>query len=155
MYKDQHVLDSKNLQEMIDKLAKIPLLYQPGTKWIYSMSMDIEGYIVEKLSGQSLPDFMREQIFAPLGMRDAGFYVPEDKRDRFATLYKADPRRQSGRRPGRLLRHWATSKAQPTMPSGGGGMVSTTEDYYRFAQMLARPRRIERRAHPGALQRSN
>ncbi len=135
MYNDQHVLESKNLQEMIDKLAKTPLLYQPGKSWIYSMSMDIEGYIVEKLSGQSLPDFMRDQIFSPLGMRDAGFYVPEDKRGRFATLYKADS-------DGKLVvdpdgccgtREY---KAQPTMPSGGGGLVSTTEDYYRFAQMF-------------------
>jgi CubicO group peptidase (beta-lactamase class C family) len=135
LYKDQHVLESKNLQEMIDKLAKIPLLYQPGTKWIYSMSMDIEGYIVEKLSGQPLPDFMREQIFTPLGMRDAGFYVPEEKYDRLATLYKADA-------DGNLVVDPAACcgmkafKEQPTMPSGGGGMVSTTEDYYRFAQMF-------------------
>ncbi len=135
MYKDQHVLGSKNLQEMIDKLSKIPLLYQPGTKWIYSMSMDIEGYIIEKLSGQPLPDFMSENIFTPLGMRDAGFYVPEDKRDRFATLYKADS-------DGNLVVNAAAAgglrdfKVQPTMPSGGGGLVSTTEDYYRFAQMF-------------------
>ncbi len=135
LYKDQHVLSSKNLQEMIDKLAKIPLLYQPGTKWIYSMSMDIEGYIIEKLSGQTLPDFMREQIFAPLGMRDAAFYVPDEKRDRLATLYKADA-------DGKLVVDPAACcglrafKVQPTMPSGGGGMVSTTEDYYRFAQMF-------------------
>jgi CubicO group peptidase (beta-lactamase class C family) len=137
MYKDQHVLESKNLQEMIDKLATIPLLYQPGTKWIYSMSMDIEGYIVEKLSGQSLPDFMRDQIFTPLGMRDAAFYVPEDKRDRLATLYKWDD--DSGKLvvdPAACCGLHAAFKAQPTMPSGGGGLVSTTEDYYRFAQMF-------------------
>src|ERR1700691_425319 len=76
MYRDAHLLDSKNLQEFIEKLAKIPLLYQPGQGWTYSMSMDIEGYIVEKLSGKSLPDFFRDNIFTPLGMRDAGFYVP-------------------------------------------------------------------------------
>src|SRR6202042_3560068 len=68
MYRDSKVLQSKNLQEMIDKLAKIPLLYQPGKGWTYSLSMDIEGYIVEKLSGQSLPDFLRSNIFTPLGM---------------------------------------------------------------------------------------
>ena len=135
MYKDQHVLGSKNLQEMIDKLAAIPLLYQPGTKWIYSMSMDIEGYIIEKLSGQSLPDFMRDQIFSPLGMKDAGFYVPEENYARLATLYKADA-------DGKLIVNAPAGsglrafKVQPTMASGGGGLVSTTEDYYRFAQML-------------------
>src|SRR5580700_8692400 len=65
MYLDQQVLQSQSLQEMIDKLAKIPLLYQPGTRWEYSVSMDIQGYIVEKLSGQSMPDFMQRNIFAP------------------------------------------------------------------------------------------
>src|ERR1017187_3287419 len=82
MYRDQHVLAARNLQEMIDKLAQIPLLYQPGKAWVYSVSMDIQGYIVEKLSGQSLPDFMRDHIYQPLGMRDAGFYVPAEKRNR-------------------------------------------------------------------------
>jgi CubicO group peptidase (beta-lactamase class C family) len=135
MYRDASLLGSKNLQDFIEKLAKIPLLYQPGKGWTYSMSMDIEGYIVEKLSGKSLPDFMREQIFEPLGMRDAGFYVPTDKRQRFSTLYRggangelvADP--SASRRSGDY-------DVQPTMPSGGGGMVSTAEDYYRFASMM-------------------
>jgi CubicO group peptidase (beta-lactamase class C family) len=135
MYRDANILQSKNLQEMIDKLAKLPLLYQPGKGWTYSVSMDIEGYIVEKLTGQSLPDFMQKNIFSPLRMKDAGFYVPEDKRGRFATLYKTGP--EGGIVPdttGRLSRDYAM---QPTMPSGGGGMVSTAEDYYLFAQMLA------------------
>jgi CubicO group peptidase (beta-lactamase class C family) len=121
---------------MIDKLTKIPLLYQPGKGWVYSMSMDIEGYIVEKLSGQPLPDFMRDQIFKPLGMKDAGFYVPEEKRKRFATLYENDGHgglkldTSNGNGMGDFL-------TPPTMPSGGGGLVSTAEDYYRFALMLA------------------
>ena len=136
MYGELHVRQSKNLQEMIDRLAQIPLLYQPGKGWIYSMSMDIEGYIVEKLSGQTLPDFMRDQIFKPLGMKDAGFYVPESKRNRFAALYENDqhggiiPDTTNGSGMGDFL-------TLPTMPSGGGGLTSTAEDYYRFAQMLA------------------
>ena len=93
MYQDLKPMQSANLQEMIDKLAKIPLNYQPGKGWTYSVSMDIEGYIVEKLSGQTLPDFMRDHIFTPLGMKDAGFFVPEEKRDRFATNYR---RRSAG-----------------------------------------------------------
>ena len=135
-YQSQGVMASKNLQEMIDKLAKIPLLYQPGTKWVYSVSMDIQGYITEKLSGQSLPDFMRDHIFVPLKMKDSGFYVPKEKWDRFATLYGEDAS-------GALAPVMAGSnvglgdyKSQPTMPSGGGGMVSTAQDYMRFAQML-------------------
>jgi CubicO group peptidase (beta-lactamase class C family) len=94
MYQDLKPMQSANLQEMIEKLAKIPLNYQPGKGWTYSVSMDIEGYIVEKLSGQTLPDFMRDHIFAPLGMKDAGFFVPEEKRDRFATNYRNKPPRR-------------------------------------------------------------
>src|ERR1039457_4098496 len=93
IYREQNLLASKNLQDFIEKLAKIPLLYQPGKGCTYSMSMDSEGYIVEKLSGQSLPDFMRDRIYQPLGMRDAGFFVPADKRSRFTTLYRTGPNR--------------------------------------------------------------
>jgi CubicO group peptidase (beta-lactamase class C family) len=135
MYRDQKVLKSKNLQEMIDKLAKIPLLYQPGKGWTYSVSMDIQGYIVEKLSGQPLPTFMKEHIYTPLGMKDAGFYVPQDKRKRFATLYRVNEKGELVIDPtGGVPNDYS---AEPTQPSGGGGMVSTAEDYYRFAQMLA------------------
>ena len=135
-YRDANVMHSQTLQEMIDKLAKIPLLYQPGKGWTYSCSMDIQGYIVEKLSGQPLPDFMRDHIFVPLGMKDTGFYVPTEKRNRFATNYKGTP--DGGITPtaegGGAPTDYAT---EPTMPSGGGGLVTTIEDYYRFASMLA------------------
>jgi CubicO group peptidase (beta-lactamase class C family) len=135
MYKEKKPTQSANLQEMIDKLATIPLNYEPGKGWMYSASMDIEGYIIEKISGQTLPEFMRTHIFDPLGMKDAGFYVPQEKRSRFATNYRGDEK-------GRVVPAAADIDAfddylvQPTMPSGGGGMVSTAEDYYRFAQML-------------------
>jgi len=76
MYRDAHLFQSKNLQEFVEKMATLPLLYQPGKGWTYSMSMDIEGYIVEKLSGKSLPDFMRDQIFKPLNMKDAASSFP-------------------------------------------------------------------------------
>src|SRR5271169_2031461 len=79
-YQRVGVMQSKSLREFIEKLAKIPLAYQPGTKWAYSASMDIQGYLVEKLSGQTLPDFMQEHVFKPLGMKDSGFFVPSDKR---------------------------------------------------------------------------
>ena len=72
MVHDLNQNDAKSLQERIDLLAQAPLLYQPGTRWVYSLSMDIQGYIVEKLSGQSLPDFMRDHIFSPLGMKRRG-----------------------------------------------------------------------------------
>lgn len=137
MYRDRQVFGSKNLQEMIDKLSKIPLLYQPGKGWTYSVSMDIQGYIIEKLSGEPLPKFYRDHIFAPLEMIDAGFYVPQEKRQRFTTLYQTGPNGgivAAQRGPGGSQSDYAV---EPTMPSGGGGMVSTAEDYYRFARMLA------------------
>lgn len=136
MYQKLNIRHAETLKQMIDGLAQVPLNYQPGTKWRYSLSMDIQGYIIEKITGQSLPDFMRDQLFTPLGMRDAGFYVPGDKRDRFATLYENDdhdglrPDTSNGSGMGDFL-------SPPTRPSGGGGLVSTAEDYYRFAQMLA------------------
>jgi len=134
MYGDLKVRDGKTLQEQIDRIAQIPLLYQPGHGWTYSMSMDIQGYIVEKLTGQSLPDFMRDHIFTPLGMKDAAFYVPADKRTRFAAGYHEEK--------GELVAEPASNgipadyDTQPTAPSGGGGLVSSPEDYYRFATML-------------------
>ncbi|MGB6191945.1 MAG: serine hydrolase domain-containing protein, partial [Terracidiphilus sp.] len=134
-YREANIFQSKNLQEFIDKVAKLPLLYQPGKGWTYSISMDIQGYIVEKLSGQPLPDFVRDHIYKPLGMRDAGFYVPAEKRSRFATVYHTGPNGELEPDAGGGAGNHQYD-AQPTMPSGGGGMVSTAEDYYRFAQML-------------------
>jgi CubicO group peptidase (beta-lactamase class C family) len=135
LYKELKPMQSANLREMIDKLAKIPLNYQPGKGWTYSLSMDIEGYLIERLSGQSLPDFMRDHIFTPLGMKDAGFFVPTDRRARFATGYSGNE--QGGLTPTESTPGPTDYATQPALPSGGGGLVSTIEDYYRFAQMLA------------------
>jgi CubicO group peptidase (beta-lactamase class C family) len=136
MYREVQPLESKNLQEFIDKISKLPLLYQPGKGWTYSISMDIEGYIVEKLSGQSLPDFMRDQIFKPLEMKDAGFFVPADKRSRFSAVYTTGPNGELEPAASSSSGRSTDYAAPPAMPSGGGGMVSTAADYYRFAQML-------------------
>jgi CubicO group peptidase (beta-lactamase class C family) len=136
MYKDLDVAGSSSLEDAIGKLARIPLFYQPGKAWLYSMSMDIQGYIVEQLSGKPLPEFLSENLYQPLGMKDAGYYVPAEKRGRFATLYENDGH-------GGLQLDTSNAigignyQAPPKTPSGGGGMVSTAEDYYRFAQMLA------------------
>ncbi len=135
MVRDANLFQAKDLHEFVTKLAGLPLLYQPGTKWVYSVSMDIQGYIVEKLSGKTLPEFDRNEIFKPLGMKDAGFYVPPDKWQRFATVYWVDQN-------GALADHGPQTvnkrdfAHEPSLPSGGGGMVSTAEDYYRFATML-------------------
>jgi CubicO group peptidase (beta-lactamase class C family) len=134
-YQAAGVMQSDSLQGMIDKLAKLPLLYQPGTRWVYSLSMDVQGYIIEKMSGQPLPEFMERNIFTPLGMKDSGFFVPADKRSRFATMYRGDEKGQMVTDPpGRGF--GGEYDKQPTMPSGGGGLVTTALDYYRFAQML-------------------
>ena len=134
MVRDGNVLGSANLQQMIDKLAKLPLLYQPGTKWVYSVSVDIQGYIVEKLSGKTLGEFMRENIFQPLGMKDSSFHVAEDKRGRFAPLYAMNAQGELATTGGGNVA--LNYSKEPGMPSGGGGLTSTARDYLRFCQML-------------------
>jgi len=134
LYMSENPFQAKTLGEMIEKLAKLPLLYQPGTRWVYSVSMDVQGYIIEKLSGQTLPDFMQQHIFQPLGMKDTGFFVPAAKRNRFVTLYHANEQGDViAGGPGAFSSDYAQP---PAVPSGGGGLVSTAEDYFRFAQML-------------------
>ncbi len=86
-FRAQKVLASNGLKEMIDKIATIPLLFQPGTKWSYSAAVDIQGYIIEKLSGQRLGDFMAARIFKPLGMKDTGFYVPAENAARLSGVF--------------------------------------------------------------------
>ena len=76
LYQAANPLGQPNLKAFIETMAKLPLLYQPGTRWVYSVSVDIQGYLVEKLSGQTFPEFLRTRIFEPLGMVDTAFYVP-------------------------------------------------------------------------------
>jgi CubicO group peptidase (beta-lactamase class C family) len=131
MYQAANPLAEANLQAFINKMAQLPLAYQPGEGWVYSVSVDIQGYLVEKLSGQSLGTFMRERIFNPLGMKDTAFSVPADKLSRVATIYSGGP---SGIVP--QPRDPNISK-EPGLPQGGGGLYSTAPDYLRFVQMLA------------------
>jgi CubicO group peptidase (beta-lactamase class C family) len=132
-YQAANVLGSANLQQMVEKVAKIPLLYQPGTKWVYSISVDIQGHIVEKLSGKTLGEFMRANIFQPLGMKDTGFHIPADQLGRMAGGHRLNA---AGHIVSAPVNVQAYAK-EPGMPSGGGGLVSTAPDYLRFAQMLA------------------
>ena len=132
MYTDVNVLDrDATLQAMIDKLGKIPLLHQPGERWHYSVSVDVQGYLVEKLSGQPFPEFLKQRIFEPLGMKDTAFYVPADKLNRFVSFYTYDKDRKFVAHPG-----IPDFSKPPGAPSGGGGLVSTAMDYMRFCQML-------------------
>ena len=133
MVRESNPLGAGSLKEMIERLSKLPLAYQPGTKWLYSLSVDIQGYLVEKLSGKPFPEFVRERIFTPLGMKDTAFNVPRDKLPRLATVYLAAMKN------GKLdpQPHAPNLTQVPGLPSGGGGLYSTAGDYLRFAQMLA------------------
>jgi len=124
----------KNLQDWSESLTELPLLAQPGTQWNYSVGMDVLGRLIEVISGQSFGDFLNERIFDPLGMEDTGFYVPENKLDRFAANYFPSPKGIIG-----LMDDPQKSNYRnpPQLESGGGGLVSTVPDYLKFAQMLA------------------
>ncbi|MBC7670546.1 MAG: beta-lactamase family protein [Gemmatimonadaceae bacterium] len=128
------VLQSDSLHAMVQKVAMLPMYAQPGTVWRYSVAADIQGYIVEKLSGQSLPVFMEERIFAPLGMKDTAFWAPPEKLPRLAAVYDADP--ATGRLIPASEGPWRDISKPPAAPSGGGGLLSTAGDFARFAQMI-------------------
>jgi CubicO group peptidase (beta-lactamase class C family) len=137
LYREKAVLGATGLKQMIDRTAEIPLIYQPGTSWRYSSAVDIQGYIVEKLSGQKLGDFMRDRIFRPLRMNDTAFYVTPDKASRLSAVYVGN--RDTGKieeATTNFDRPIFTYLTPPNMESGGGGLVSTTMDYARFCQML-------------------
>ncbi len=119
------------LQTMIDKLAKMPLAFQPGTDWRYGPSVNIQGYLVEKLSGRGLDQFLSARIFEPLKMKDTGFWVDTSKAGRVTRIYTYGPDKKIISTPANSD---ATSK--PAFLSGSGGLLSTTEEYWRFAQML-------------------
>jgi CubicO group peptidase (beta-lactamase class C family) len=132
LYQAANPLGQPNLKAFIDTMAKLPLLYQPGTRWVYSVSVDIQGYLVEKLSGRTLPEFLHTRLFEPLGMVDTAFYVPAEKLPRVATIYAYDKAR-AGLAP---ASGETTVTSPPGLPSGGGGLYGTAADYFRFAQML-------------------
>ncbi|MBI1405123.1 MAG: serine hydrolase [Caulobacter sp.] len=133
-YRDSRLLGSKTLQDMVTEASQLPLASQPGEQWKYSIAVDVQGYIIEKLSGQSLPDFMQSRIFGPLGMKDTAFYVPDDKKPRQASLYTYNRVGQIIPADGFMV---LDVSKPPTAASGGGGLMSTVADYARFAQMLA------------------
>jgi CubicO group peptidase (beta-lactamase class C family) len=132
-YNDAGILQSRNLEEMVKKLAKIPLLHQPGTKWEYSVSVDVLARFVEVISGMSIDKFLEQRMFKPLGMEDTFFQVPESKSARFGTNNIRDKegklsvfdRPESGK-----------YTKDVTFFSGGGGLVSTPMDYMKFSQMM-------------------
>lgn len=121
------------LDDMIATLGTLPLEFSPGEAWNYSVSTDVLGYLVGKISGIPFEQFLQERIFAPLGMTDTGFQVPDGQGGRFASCYNATPKG------GLDLQDDATKSdylRPPSLVSGGGGLVSTAADYMKFCQML-------------------
>ena len=127
-HRSSDLMRSENLEEFINTLSKLPLEFSPGKKWNYSVSTDVLGYLVEQVSGQSLDEYFKKNIFEPLGMEDTDFECPDDKLSRLASLYEYN---QSGQP--KLMK---VPSLDVKMMSGGGGLFSTMSDYYKFASML-------------------
>jgi len=143
-YREKKIAEAGTLQGMVEELAQIPLEFSPGEAWNYSVSADVLGYLIGKISGRPFEQFLKERIFDPLGMADTGFYVPSAKAARFAACYSADP-------PGKLMFRPTERKgtltllddptksaylSPPSFVSGGGGLVSTASDYLTFCRAL-------------------
>ncbi|WP_189249636.1 serine hydrolase domain-containing protein [Streptosporangium pseudovulgare] len=120
--------------EWMRRLGELPLMHQPGERWQYHISNDLLGVLVARVTGRSFEEFLRERIFDPLGMKDTGFHVPADQIDRLPTLYAPDP--QTGE-----FLVWDEAEGgrwsrPPAFPGGGGGLVSTVDDYHAYFRML-------------------
>lgn len=125
--------DDMDLAACVRAWAELPLAFQPGAEWNYSVATDVLGRLVEVISGQTLEAFFNERILGPLGMKDTAFWCPEERQGRLAALYSADAART------RAIRSDVLGKSvtrPPSRLSGGGGLVSTTRDYTRFCWML-------------------
>ncbi|HXG68487.1 MAG TPA: serine hydrolase domain-containing protein [Blastocatellia bacterium] len=148
LYKEAGIADGLSqtegrIADNIKKLAKLPLMHHPGERYSYGLNTDVLGYLIEVVSGVTLDEFFRKRIFAPLGMKDTHFYLPEEKLPRLAAVYNYMPDgriRRMGDEPddrGHLI--YSASfhyKGPRTYYSGGAGLVSTISDYARFLQML-------------------
>ena len=134
-FQQQQILRSPDMQSFIDKVSKVPLMTQPGKDWFYSASVDIQGAIVERLSGMKFGEYLKTSIFDPLGMDDTGFSVPAKDYDRFSDVFGYHPvTKEFGQVP---FPQVAFKPETIAMESGGGGLVATLDDYARFSQMLA------------------
>ncbi len=122
-----------SLEDVCNTWAQLPLLFQPGTEWNYSVALDVVGRVIEIVSGMSLDEFFRTQIFEPLGMTDTAFFVPEHKRSRLAHLYHPTGKTRKAQPLDALA---GVSTSTPTFLGGGGGLATTLSDYHTFAEML-------------------
>lgn len=135
-YRKQKINDFQTpggLETFIEQLSDLPLEFSPGTAWNYSVSIDVLGYLVQKLSGMSYGEFLRTRLFEPLGMHDTAFWCPPEKLDRFASCYQ--PREGGGLALQDDARE-STYAKPPLLEAGGGGLVSTAHDYMRFCRMM-------------------
>jgi CubicO group peptidase (beta-lactamase class C family) len=133
LYESAGLQASRDLAEVVAKLAKLPLMHQPGAAWNYGMSTDVLGYLVEVVSGQPFGEFLESRIFGPLDMHDTGFKVPEEKLGRFVKAYSIGEDKQLVR----ATDHYMNEKyLEGRLHLGGEGLVSTTADYLRFARMV-------------------
>ena len=134
-YREAQLFAGADLDDFAERLSKLPLKFEPGERWHYSVAVDVTGLIVQRLSGQSFDAFLKERIFDPLGMEDTFFNVPADKMDRFLPNHSWDGENEKLVQMGENA---LTSYTDRTMFSGGGGLVSTTMDYLRFSEMVRR-----------------
>jgi CubicO group peptidase (beta-lactamase class C family) len=119
--------------EWMRRLGTLPLSYQPGERWLYHIGSEVTGVLVARAAGQPFDDFLRERIFDPLGMSDTGFFVPPDRLDRFGPCWTTNPETGALDEYDPAAGQWSTS---PAFPSGGGGLVSTVDDYAAFGELL-------------------
>ena len=159
MYRDARIMNdaTRPLAEVIDELATLPLAFQPGTRWHYSVGIDVAARLIEVLSGQTLGDFLHDRIFVPLGMPDTGFGVPDDQVGRVSAMYGLPDLVGENYSAIQLMEAALSgfneridvSATYPTdtpdvFQRGGLGLFSTTTDYMKFAQMLANGGRVDR-----------
>jgi CubicO group peptidase (beta-lactamase class C family) len=135
-YLENYFKRDQTLQECIEALAEVPLAFQPGTQWRYSLATDVAGYLVQVLSGMPLADFLQERIFKPLGMVDTAFQVTPDKLDRLAQIYKTQNLQSSTPLSADEVGMIKDVSVPTHCPSGGGGLTSTLGDYLKFANCL-------------------
>jgi CubicO group peptidase (beta-lactamase class C family) len=143
-HKIGEVVTARTLQGIIEDLAKIPLEFSPGEAWNYSVSTDVLGYLIGKISGKPFEQFLKQRILDPLGMNDTDFFVPAEKAHRFAACYSADPKGgmtfHAADRAGSLTLQDDPTKSPflspPSFISGGGGLCSTATDYLTFCRAL-------------------
>jgi len=134
LYRSSAMIQGKTTREnVLSELAKLPLNHQPGTQWNYGVNTDVIGFLVEKLSGMKLGDYVKQEILGPLNMHDTGFYVPAEKAHRLSAIYHNDKEGKMAILENESLGDFLSD---PAIHNGGGGMVSTMDDYLTFARML-------------------